>query len=251
MILMFFATNCSPMEEVTEVIDGDTFKTAGNKTIRLLGINTPEINQPGADIAKDYLSAMINNKQIRLEKDITDKDDYGRLLRYVFVDDIFVNAEMVRKGYAETRFYPPDTLFQKELEAIEKIALRNKRGLWSFYVFQMPETSTIYPDTIVLKQTEDNVVHWRDAADYYGQNRTIEGTIVASNNTGKVCFLNFHEDWKRYFTAVIFSSDFDEFPAHPEDYYLNRKVRVHGLIKEYRGKPEIILKSPGQIEIID
>jgi micrococcal nuclease len=79
---------------------------------------------------------------------------------------------------------------------------------------------------------------------------TVEGTIVVSNNTGKVCFLNFDRDWKNNFTAVIFASDFASFPAHPEDYYLNRTVQVTGLIKEYKGKPEIIVKSPSQIKIV-
>jgi micrococcal nuclease len=63
--------------------------------------------------------------------------------------------------------------------------------------------------------------------------------------------LNFHKDWRKYFTTVIFSSDFDKFPPFPEEYYLHRVVRITGLIKEYRGKPEIILKSPSQIEIIE
>ncbi|MHA1285651.1 MAG: thermonuclease family protein, partial [Promethearchaeota archaeon] len=64
------------------------------------------------------------------------------------------------------------------------------------------------------------------------------------------CFLNFHKNWKRYFTAVIFASDFHKFPPNPEDYYLNKGVKVYGLIKEYQGKPEIILKSPEQIKVI-
>ncbi len=250
-MVLYSLLSCVQTERVTEVIDGDTFKTETGSAVRLLGINAPEINDPGGDIAKQMLIYLVKDRSVRLERDVTDKDDYGRLLRYVFVNDDFVNAEMIRMGYAELRFYPPDTHYQRELRELEKIAIRNSRGLWSFPVFQMSDTTDMLVKRSAPDKLNANAISWRDAADYYGQTQTVEGKIVASNNTGKVCFLNFHKDWRRYFTAVIFASDFDKFPAHPEEHYLNRSVRVHGLIKEYRGKPEIILKSPSQIEIIN
>jgi micrococcal nuclease len=246
---LFICVGCVPTHKVTEVIDGDTFKTETGETVRLLGINAPEINDPGGDIAQDFLRALVLNKHVRLEPDVTDKDDYDRLLRYVYVSGQFVNGELIRMGYAETRSYPPDTLYKRELKALEKNALRNKRGLWSFPVFQIPDTAQMH--TKVYERTASDAISWRAADKYYGQVKTVEGVIVASNNTGKVCFLNFHQNWRKYFTAVIFASDFDKFPAHPEDHYLNRRVRIRGLIKEYKGKPEIILKSTSQIEVLE
>ncbi len=250
LISLYIFPTCMKTNRVIEVIDGDTFKTAGGETVRLLGINATEISEPGADIAKDALILLAFNKDVYLKRDVSDKDDYGRILRYVYVGDKFINAELVIMGYVETRFYPPDTLYRKELEELEQIACRNRRGLWSFAVFQSPDTSTI-ARTESHEEIHRDVISWRDAAQYYGQEKIVEGKIVVSNNTGKVCFLNFHKNWKKYFTAVIFSSDFDKFPARPEDYFLNRKVRVKGLIKEYKGKPEIILKGSAQIEIIE
>lgn len=94
------------------------------------------------------------------------------------------------------------------------------------------------------------VISWQDAAKYYGEYATVEGTIVATHNSGKACFLNFHPDYKRYFTAVIFASAFSRFPANPENYYYGKKVHVSGHIKEYKGKPEIILNDQNQIEIL-
>ena len=94
------------------------------------------------------------------------------------------------------------------------------------------------------------VISWRDAARHYGEHATVEGTIVATHNSGKACFLNFHPDYKRYFTAVIFASAFSRFPKNPENYYYGKTVRVTGYIKEYKGKPEIILNEPSQIEIL-
>ncbi len=246
-LLLLFCTN---EEKVTEVIDGDTFKTEKGKTVRLLGINAPEITDPGGDLAKEYLMNIIFNKKVRLKRDITEKDDYGRYLYYVFLDGKSVNKEMVRIGLAETRFYPPDTLYKKEMLEAEKTAILNKKGLWAFPVFQIPDTTDNYTNKRSSSKAPE-VISYLDARKYYGRVKTIEGTIVLTNNTGKVCFLNFHKDYKRHFTAVIFSSDFDKFPENPEEYYLNKKVRVTGLIKEYKGKPEIILKSPGQIQIIN
>jgi len=251
MLMFLVLISCVNTEKVTGVVDGDTFTIKDGMSVRLLGINAPELNEPGGDIAKDILTSLILNRNVRLEKDITDKDNYGRLLRYVYQGNTFVNAEIVRNGYAETRFYPPDTLYKRYVEELEKMAVRNGRGLWSFSVFQTPDTTYADVKPLLEKKITVAIISWREAAEYYGQTKTVEGKIVMSNNTGKVCFLNFHENWRKYFTAVIFSSDFEKFPPHPEDYYIHRAVRVTGLIKEYKGKPEIIVKSPSQIEIIE
>jgi micrococcal nuclease len=194
---------------------------------------------------------MILNRNVRLEGDVTDRDSYDRILRYVYCSGKSVNAEMVRAGCAEMRFYPPDTLHKTEYLELEKIAVRNKQGLWAFPVFQVPDTSGVHVKTAPSPAADQEIISWQDAHNYYGKTKTVEGKIVVSNNTGKVCFLNFDKNWKKYFTAVIFSSDYDKFPDNPEDYYLNRMVRVTGLIKEYQGKPEIIIKNPDQIQIIE
>jgi DNA/RNA endonuclease YhcR with UshA esterase domain len=112
-------------------------------------------------------------------------------------------------------------------------------------------STTIKQERTEIKKESEEVISWKDAASYYGEYKTVEGTIVATYNSGKACFLNFHSNWKKYFTAVIFRSDFHKFPDNPEQYYDGKKVRITGKIKEYQGKPEIILKSPSQIEILD
>ncbi len=94
------------------------------------------------------------------------------------------------------------------------------------------------------------VITWRDAAKHYGEYTIVEGTIVVTHNSGKACFLNFHHDYSRYFTAVIFASAFSRFPPKPENYYYGKKVRVSGFIKKYQGKPEIIVDDQSQIEVL-
>jgi len=100
------------------------------------------------------------------------------------------------------------------------------------------------------QEKTEKEISWEEAANYYGQTVWVRGKVVAANNTGKVCFLNFHRNWKRYFTVVIFASSFSRFPEPPERLYLNKEIRVYGRIREYQGKPEIIVESPDQIEII-
>jgi len=95
-----------------------------------------------------------------------------------------------------------------------------------------------------------SVISWRRAARHVGEYATVEGVVVLTHRTDKACFLNFHPDWRHSFTAVIFASRFDAFPAKPEELYRGKKVRVTGYIQEYKGKPEIILDSPDQIEVV-
>ena len=94
-----------------------------------------------------------------------------------------------------------------------------------------------------------DMVNWKDAANHYGKYKTVEGKIVATKCLPKVCFLNFDQDYRTTFTAVIFTSDLPKFPPNPDQYYRNKQVEVTGTIKEYKGKPEIILKDQGQIKV--
>lgn len=90
----------------------------------------------------------------------------------------------------------------------------------------------------------------QDAASYLGRYVVTEGVIVGSYNSGKVCFLNFDRNYKQGLSLIIFASDFVKFPGSPEKYFLNKKVRVEGRVKDYKGKVEIIVKSMDQIKIL-
>jgi hypothetical protein len=96
----------------------------------------------------------------------------------------------------------------------------------------------------------ENTVNWSDASNHYGKYKTVEGIIVSTRCLPKVCFLNFDKNYKTTFSAVIFAADLPKFPPNPDQYYRNKKVQITGTIKEYEGKPEIILKDQGQIQII-
>ncbi len=121
---------------VTRVIDGDTFEIEGGKKVRMIGIDTPETVAPRRAVecfgkeAANKTSELLTNTYVRLVKDVSEVDSFGRLLRYVYVGDVFVNKVLVWEGYAHARSYPPDIAHQKELQIDERHARDARVGLW-------------------------------------------------------------------------------------------------------------------------
>jgi len=100
--------------QVERVIDGDTIKVniAGRSyKVRYIGIDTPETREPGGAEATAMNEELVGGKVVRLEKDVSETDRYGRLLRYVWVGDLMVNAELVWLGCAQVSTYPPDVKY--------------------------------------------------------------------------------------------------------------------------------------------
>ncbi|MBU7045383.1 MAG: thermonuclease family protein [Theionarchaea archaeon] len=225
----------------TVIIDGDTFRLGNGEMVRLIGIDAPELSQPGGEESREYLTHLISGKDITLKKGYEDRDKYNRLLRFVYIGTTCVNEEMIRQGYAEARYLSLEDPLREYYIQLEMEAETAKAGLWEYGFFQ-PRSNLRWEDNIL-------VINWRDAHKYYNQYVIVEGTIVNTFNSGNVCFLNFHTDYQ-YFTVVIFACDFPGFLMSPEAFYRGKKVYIIGIIKEYNGSPEIIVKTPGQIRII-
>jgi len=115
---------------VAKVIDGDTLQLADGRQIRLIGVDAPERGQYYYEESRDALKRLVEGKEVRLEKDVSEEDERGRLLRYVFIDDVFVNAEMIRLGYAVVRVVSPDTERVAQLIQAEEEAKGKEVGLW-------------------------------------------------------------------------------------------------------------------------
>jgi micrococcal nuclease len=120
---------------ITSVIDGDTVTTENGEKVRLLGINAPEKGQFYYEEAKRALERMVGNKSVELEIDTKDKDAYGRSLRYIFVDDSFVNLEMVKSGYAHTYIIYPNVRYKALLTEAQNFAREKKLGIWKPSVY--------------------------------------------------------------------------------------------------------------------
>jgi endonuclease YncB( thermonuclease family) len=141
LLLLISAIGCAApaIPQVTRVIDGDTIEVDIAGTIykvRYTGIDTPELDDKRPEFcalaqkATRYNRQLVAGKNVRLEKDVSETDKYGRLLRYVYVGDIFINAELVRQGLAWAKAYHPDTKYQNYFEEMEAKAKQDGIGLW-------------------------------------------------------------------------------------------------------------------------
>lgn len=122
---------------VTRVVDGDTFEIEGEKKVRLIGVDTPETVKPNTPVqpygkeASEFTKKSLLEKNVSLEKDVSDTDRYGRLLRYVYLEDgTFYNEMLVREGYARVSTYPPDVKHVDLFLSAERYARENDKGLW-------------------------------------------------------------------------------------------------------------------------
>jgi micrococcal nuclease len=128
--------------EVTRVVDGDTIHVdvgGSDETVRYIGVDTPESVKPGtpvqcfAEKASARNHALVEGQRVRLRFDAERRDRYGRLLAYVYRDGdgVFVNARLVRDGYARTLTIAPNVRFADRFAALQRRARRADRGLWA------------------------------------------------------------------------------------------------------------------------
>ena len=115
---------------VMRVIDGDTVELADGRRVRYLGIDTPESGEYYAENATTRNKELVEGKTVELQEGRRDQDEYGRLLRYVYVDGVFVNAELVVQGYATAYIFDPDDRYSQILVQLEQYAKLRERGLW-------------------------------------------------------------------------------------------------------------------------
>jgi len=124
---------------VVRVVDGDTIHVRVDgrvEKVRYIGVNTPELHhptrgvEPGGREAWTVNRELVAGKRVRLELDVQSRDRYGRLLAYVWVDGMMVNAELVRRGYAQVMTVPPNVRYQDLFLTLQRDARQSGRGLW-------------------------------------------------------------------------------------------------------------------------
>ncbi|OGH70617.1 MAG: hypothetical protein A2754_03215 [Candidatus Magasanikbacteria bacterium RIFCSPHIGHO2_01_FULL_47_8] len=123
---------------VSRVVDGDTLELASGEKVRYIGVDTPESVHPKKPVqcfgkeAMEFNKNLVLGKKVKLVKDVSETDRYGRLLRYVYLGDgTFVNLLLVKEGYAQAATFPPDVKYSATFVAAAAEAREAERGLWS------------------------------------------------------------------------------------------------------------------------
>ncbi len=137
------ATVSAQIATVARVVDGDTIVIDSGQKVRYIGMDTPETHDPRKPVqcfgpeAAEKNKQLVEGKIVRLVKDVSETDKYGRLLRYVYLDKpatteaIFVNEYLVKAGYARVLTIPPDVKYADQFLKDQQQAQQHNMGLWS------------------------------------------------------------------------------------------------------------------------
>ncbi|MGK2878958.1 MAG: thermonuclease family protein [Solirubrobacterales bacterium] len=125
---------------VLRVVDGDTIlvRGAGGRTerVRYIGVDTPESVKPDSPVecfgkdASAFNKSLVNGRTVRLVPDRETEDRFGRSLAFVYIGETFVNAELLRRGFARTLEIEPNTSKAEQFADLERVAIRTRKGLW-------------------------------------------------------------------------------------------------------------------------
>ncbi|PIV39256.1 MAG: hypothetical protein COS29_03610 [Candidatus Omnitrophica bacterium CG02_land_8_20_14_3_00__42_8] len=226
---------------VSRVVDGDTVELSNGERVRYIGIDTPEVREkagsgwvykprPYAEEACAFNRKLVEGKSVRLEFDVQKRDKYKRLLAYVYAGEKMVNIEMVKEGFAMIYMYPPNVRYSQRFLDAQKEARDNKRGLWV--------------------DLEENKISASEAKNNIGRVRMMESEVIDTHLTEKLLILKFKDNFKVAIYKDNIPSGSKDMIRSPNAYFKGKKVRVYGLIKEYKGHPEIMLHDMSQLVIL-
>jgi micrococcal nuclease len=214
---------------VRTVYDGDTVVLDDGQKVRLLGINTPEIqhrgNQAdaGGNEAKSWLIAKLKDGKVRLETDVEKTDSYGRTLGHLFTENNqHINVLLVAAGLAEASIWPPNLKYTNELVKAEQQAENAKLGIW-----QRPEYAAI-----PVEQLTDEGHH--------GWTRIV-GKVHSIHATKKFIYLEFSDR----FDARIEREWLSLFPD--VNSYQGKTIEVRGWLNKRKDKFSMLIRHPSAI----
>ena len=224
------------------VVDGDTVGLSNGEKVRYLGIDTPETHifrnghfaddpKPFGPEAAEFNRKLVQGKAVTLEYDVERLDKYKRTLAYVYVDGLFVNAELVKNGYACVFIKSPNVKHADELIKLQREARLAQRGMWGAV----------------------DKINAADAVNYIDQIRLVTGKVIGAKSSSNALFLNLGVGEHKDFTVLIYKDALKYFKykgIDPVTYYRDKTIEVSGRIHEYNG-PEIIVGYPGEIDIIE
>ena len=186
-ILIFLLTAQTALFGTVErVVDGDTIKVrldGRTETVRYIGVDTPETVHPTRGVepygkaASRFNASLVEGERVRLELDVEPRDRYGRLLAYVYVDSLFVNAELLRRGYAQLMTIPPNVRYVEEFVRHQYQAREAGAGLWGLEGGERSAeadsatVSSAEADPVVVYVTESGTRYHRGSCRYLKSSR--------------------------------------------------------------------------------
>jgi micrococcal nuclease len=228
---------------VATVIDADTVRLEGGTAdIRLVGMQGPKLplgrkgfqTWPLADEARAALVDLLKGHQVTLRLGTTAQDRNGRILAHLVRDDgLWVQAEMLRRGWARVYTFADNRQLATELYAAEREARAAKRGIWAnaYYAVRAADPAALKRDT--------------------GTFQIVEGKVAGTAKVKGRFYLNFGDDYRTDFTATIAPDAVTLFARAKLDLLRlkGKTIRVRGYLRDYRG-PNMDLTHPEQIEIV-
>ncbi len=221
---------------VEYVIDGDTVVIDTGERVRYIGMDTPEAGEPFYEEARERNRALVGGKKVRLVFcDAERRDKYGRLLAWVYSDGVFVNKRLVEEGLARKFPVPPCGRFRYgEFKKAEDLARARKLGLWSTGAAERRAS----PKKTITPQ---------EAPSHIGKTVRVRGRVEGVIGKPDGVVLTFEGGG---LTAVISPGLLRKLKDSGTDPagFGGRVVTVRGLVRVYRGAPEILLKRPSDIK---
>jgi micrococcal nuclease len=215
--------------KVDKVYDGDTVKLEDGRKIRLLGINTPEVQhrnqatEAGGETAKRWLTDKLKTQKVRLVTDVEQTDKYKRTLAYLITENKeHINVQLVERGLAAVNIYPPNLLYVNELVEAGKQAEQAKRGIW-----QQPQYAVIAIDSL----GNDGHPGWT----------RLSGKVSLIRSSRKYVYLEFSD----LFQARIEKKWLTLFPDINS--YQGQIVEVRGWLNKNKGGWSMLIRHPSAI----
>ncbi|MGD2295894.1 MAG: thermonuclease family protein [Candidatus Aminicenantes bacterium] len=219
---------------VIAVYDGDTvkvrFKDKQEHKVRLIGVNAPEMGAGReerkfrAEMSKRFVFYYLYDKKIRLSYGREIVDQYGRVLAFIWTEEQgLFNEFIISEGYASALLTFP-FMYSEEFKEAERTARNNEKGTW--------------------KRQDYTRIQVAETKRFIGQIVTVEFRCANVRTKRKYVYIDSSE---REFSAVISKKNISSFPRHQS--YRKKVLSVTGFLEEYKGKPQIMVFLPSQIEI--
>lgn len=142
---------------VERVVDGDTIVLLDGRRLRYIGIDTPETVHPDQEVgcfgaeASERNRELVEGREVYLEKDVSEVDRFGRLLRYVWLEEVLINELLVADGFAYASSFPPDIARQEQFRQAEAEASQAGRGLWGSCQIDRPSTGCVIKGNVTSR----------------------------------------------------------------------------------------------------